>query len=135
MRVVLDTNVFISAILGGKLSVFLDEWRAGQFTLLVSEAIIREYFDVINRPKFRFTAAEITIIRDYLLRTAEFVTPTQTVTAVEADPSDNKFLEAALAGRAICVVSGDKHLLNIGSFQDIEILTAYDFIVLLEALR
>lgn len=43
MRVVLDTNVFVSAILGGKLGIILDEWRAGQFTLLVSEAIVREY--------------------------------------------------------------------------------------------
>ena len=51
MRVVLDTNVFVSAILGGKLGVILDEWRAEQFTLLVSEAIVREYLEPIRKIK------------------------------------------------------------------------------------
>ncbi len=65
MRVVLDTNVFVSAILGGKLGIILDEWRADQFTLLVSEAIVREYLDVIHRPKFKFSPVEIATITEY----------------------------------------------------------------------
>jgi predicted nucleic acid-binding protein len=50
------------------------------------------------------------------------------VTAVEADPSDNKFLEAALEGKAIYLVSGDNHLLDLKTFRGILILTARDFI-------
>jgi len=134
MRVVLDTNIFVSAILGGKLSIILDEWRAGQFTLLVSEPIVREYLDVISRPKFKIVASEIATITEYLLKTAEFVTPMETIAVIEADPSDNKFLEAALTGNAIYIVSGDHHLLQLHSFRDIKILAAHDFITLLKPL-
>jgi predicted nucleic acid-binding protein len=65
-------------------------------------------------------------------RKAEFVSPTESVHAVEADPSDNKFLEAALAGQAVCVVSGDSHLLQLKSFRGISIFTAREFIERLE---
>ena len=50
MRVVLDTNIFISSILGGRLKIIVDEWKAGKFKLVVSEAIAREYLDVITVP-------------------------------------------------------------------------------------
>lgn len=132
MRVVLDTNVFVSAILGGKLGIILDEWRADQFTLLVSEAIVREYLDVIHRPKFKFSPVEIATITEYLLKMAEFVTPMETISVVEADPSDNKFLEAALAGKVIYVVSGDHHLLQLETFREIKIIQAHEFITLLQ---
>ncbi|MBK7896717.1 MAG: putative toxin-antitoxin system toxin component, PIN family [Anaerolineaceae bacterium] len=132
MRVVLDTNVFVSAILGGKLGVILDEWRADQFTLLVSEAIVREYLDVIHRPKFKFSLAETATITEYLLKTAEFVTPMEKINVVEADPSDNKFLETAVAGKAIYVVSGDHHLLQLETFREIKIIKAHEFIALLQ---
>ena len=128
MRVVLDTNVFISAVLGGKLGIIIGTWRAGKFTLIVSDAVASEYLDVIHRPKFGFTKLEIKSITDYLLKDAEFVTPLEAVSVITADPSDNKFLEAALAGNAIYVVSGDNHLLQIKSFREITILTAHEFI-------
>jgi uncharacterized protein len=132
MRVVLDTNIFASALLGGRLCVIIDKWRAGAFTLVVSEAIAREYLEVVNRPKFKIPSAEIAVTTDYLLKTAEFVTPLKTVTIVEADPTDNKFLEAALAGKAVYVVSGDSHLLDLKTFHDILIITAREFIERLE---
>ena len=77
MRVVLDTNVFISAFLGGRLRVIVDAWKTGKFTLVISEAIAREYLNVLNRPKFKITAREIAPTTDYLLKRAEFVTPTK----------------------------------------------------------
>ena len=62
-----------------------------------------------------------------LLHKAEFVTPLETILAVEADPSDNKFLEAALAGRPRRIVSGDKHLLTLSAYRGIAIITAREF--------
>ena len=59
MRVVLDTNVFISAVLGGRLGVIIDDWKAGEFVLIITEPIAREYLDVINRPKFKIPENEI----------------------------------------------------------------------------
>jgi uncharacterized protein len=128
MRVVIDTNVFVSALLGGRLRIIVDDWKAKKFTLIVSEAVVREYLEVINRPKFKIPAQEIEAVTDYLLKTAEFVTPLEDVYAIEADPSDNKFLEAALQGTAKYVVSGDEHLLELKIFRDISIISARKFI-------
>jgi len=47
MRIVLDTNVFVSALLGGKLGIIIDKWKAKKFNLIISEDIMREYMEVI----------------------------------------------------------------------------------------
>ena len=133
MRVVLDTNVFISAVLGGRLGVIVDEWKAGKFTLIITDSIVREYLDVINRPKFKIPQNEIVAATDYLLRTAEFVTPQEEIHVIVADLTDNKFLEAAAAGKVDFIVSGDNHLLELKSFRDIPIITAREFITWLES--
>lgn len=111
MRVVLDTNVFVSMALGGTVGRINDAWKAGAFTLVVSDAIVSEYLDVLQRPKLHLTADIVSVLLARVQRKAEFVESTESVHAVEADPTDNKFLEAALAGQAIYVVSGDSHLL------------------------
>ena len=64
MRVVLDTNIFISAILGGRLGIIIDEWRAGKFKLIITDEIAREYLDVINRPKFKIPQIEILTVNE-----------------------------------------------------------------------
>lgn len=135
MRVVLDTNIFVSAVLGGRLGVIIDEWKKGKFTLIISEAIVREYLDVINRPKFKISAEEITAVTDYLFKTGEFVTPGETITVIDADPSDNKFIEAALVGAAHYVVSGDSHLLDLEIYRAIRMITARDFIARLQSVN
>jgi putative PIN family toxin of toxin-antitoxin system len=127
VRIVLDTNIFISAVLGGTLGIIMDEWRAGKFTLIALADIAREYLDVIHRAKFKIAEGEIAAVIDYLLRTTEFVTPKEDVNIVAADPSDNKFLEAALAGYADFIVSGDGHLLELKQFRNIPVITAREF--------
>lgn len=74
MRVVLDTNILVSSVLGGALRTIVDAWKAGKFTLIVSEAIVSEYLDVFSRPKFEISADEMITTTEYLLKTAEFVT-------------------------------------------------------------
>lgn len=132
MLVVLDTNVFISAIMGGRLGIIIDEWKAGKFKLIVTDSIAREYLEVINRPKFNIPMDEIIAATDYLLQIAEFVTPEEEILVIVADPTDNKFIEAAVAGRVDYIVSGDGHLLELGSFREIPIITARNFIDLIE---
>jgi putative PIN family toxin of toxin-antitoxin system len=133
MRIVLDTNIFISAVLGGRLGVIVDEWKAGKFTLIITDAIAREYLDVINRPKFKIPENEIIATTDYLLQTAEFVTAQEEISFIVADPTDNKFLEAAIAGKANLIVSGDNHLLELKSFREVPIITAREFITQLKS--
>ena len=132
MRIVLDTNIFISAVLGGRLGIIIDEWKAGKFKLIVTDAVAREYLDVINRPKFNIAQGEIVAVTDYLLQLAEFVTPEEEIHVIVADPTDDKFLEAAVAGRVNYIVSGDKHLLELESFREIPIITAREFVGLFE---
>lgn len=132
MRVVLDTNIFISAVLGGKVGIIIDEWKAGKFTLVVNDEIAHEYLDVIIRPKFKIPEIEIVSLTDYLLQTAEFVTSEEKINVIVADATDNKFIEAAVAGKVKYIVSGDKHLLDLENFRGIQIIKASEFIDLLK---
>lgn len=133
MRVVLDTNIFISSMLGGRLRIIVDQWKTGKFKLVVSEAIAREYLDVLNRPKFKIQPIEIVTVTEFLLQNAEFVTPRDKIIVIVADPTDNKFLEAAVAGKVDYIVSGDNHLLELDSFREIPVIKAADFVKLLNS--
>ena len=132
MRVVLDTNIFVSMSLGGRVGKLYIAWKARQFTLIVSDEIHSEYLDVLSRPKLHLAAETISIVTAHLQRKAKFVIPSEAIKVIDADPSDNKFLEAALAGKADCVVSGDSHLLDLKTFHGIPVLTAREFIERLE---
>ena len=128
MRVVIDTNIMVSAYLGGALKVIIVAWKSGKFTLVVSDAIADEYREVLRRPKFQIEQTELDDFFSLLLDKAEFVIPVENLNVVTEDPSDNKFIEAAIAGKARLIVSGDNHLLELKSFKDIPIITARDFI-------
>jgi putative PIN family toxin of toxin-antitoxin system len=132
MRVVIDTNIMVSAYLGSALKVIIASWKSRRFTLVVSDAIADEYREVLQRPKFQIEQTELDDFFSLLLDKAEFVIPLETINVVTDDPSDNKFIEAAIAGKVKLIVSGDNHLLELKSFKDIPIITARDFIKWLE---
>jgi putative PIN family toxin of toxin-antitoxin system len=127
MRVVIDTNIIVSAYLGGILETVIVRWKAGRFTLIVSDEIADEYHNVLTRPKFKIERAEIDDFFSLLLSRAEFVEPVEGVDAIKSDVSDNKFLEAAIAGQVDFIVSGDNHLLDLGMFREIPIITPRQF--------
>lgn len=128
MRVVIDTNSMVSAYLGGALKVIIVAWKSGKFTLVVSDSIANEYQEVLQRPKFQIEQSELDDFFSLLLDKAEFVIPLETINLVVDDPSDNKFLEAAIEGKVKLIVSGDSHLLDVKTFRNISIITAKDFI-------
>jgi putative PIN family toxin of toxin-antitoxin system len=80
----------------------------------------------------KFSEDEIIATTHYLLQTAEFITPQEETDVIVADPTDNKFLEAAVAGKVDFIVSGDSHLLELKSFRGLPIITARKFIIQLE---
>jgi uncharacterized protein len=127
-RVVIDTNVMVSAFLGGGLETIIVAWTAGKFTLIVSNQVVSEYLEVLSRPRFKITQAELDNFAALILIKAEFVLPEESIHAVEADPSDNKFIEAAVAGQADHIVSGDKHLLDLKEYKGISIITPRAFL-------
>lgn len=129
MRVVLDTNIIVSAYLGGSLEAIIVAWKSGKFTLVVSAEIVDEYLSVLKRPKFKLELTEIEDFSALLLDKAEFVIPLEHVNAVIGDDTDNKFLDAAVTGDANVIVSGDGHLLELKTFKDISIITPRDFLL------
>lgn len=131
MRVVVDTNVMVSAYLGGALKTLIIAWKSGKFTLVLSDAIAEEYREVLKRPKFKIEHHELNDFFALLLDGAEFVIPLETVDIITDDPSDNKFIEAAISGEAELIISGDNHLLELKSFRNISIISAREFITLL----
>lgn len=97
-----------------------------------SADIARETIDVIHRPKFNIPEDEIKAIADDFLRTAEFVTPEAEINIITIDLTYNHFLEAALAGNADPIVSGDSHFLERKEFRNRPIITAREFTARLE---
>ncbi|HRQ24999.1 MAG TPA: putative toxin-antitoxin system toxin component, PIN family, partial [Anaerolineales bacterium] len=122
------TNIIVSAYLGGSLEAIIVAWKSGRFTLIVSAAIMGEYLEVLQRPKFNIERAEIEDFSALLLDKAEFVIPLEQINAILADPSDNKFLNAAVAGYANLIVSGDGHLLELKTFRDIRVISGREFL-------
>lgn len=90
--------------------------------------MISEYFEVLNRPKFNLKQETIDKITRYIYQFSEFVVPEEEIRFIEDDPKDDKFLEAAVSGKADFIVSGDSHLLAIKQFRSIPIITGREFI-------
>ena len=139
IRVVLDANVIVSAILnpsGTPAAVFRALKKDESFLLLISDAILVELERVLLYPKLqkihRKTPAQVKELIEELGELAVW-TPGQVVLeVVEEDPSDNRYLECAVEGEAHFLVSGDRHLLSLKSFQDIQIVDPSSFIAALE---
>jgi putative PIN family toxin of toxin-antitoxin system len=132
MRVVVDTNVFISGFRNsGKPRIVLEQAVAGAYTLILSEMIRLEIEAILSR-KLGWSKPIADPRFEQLVGLAETVCPAHTVTDCD-DPDDNMFLEAAVEGCADCVVSGDGHLLRMKTFRGIEILTVSDFLLRLES--
>jgi putative PIN family toxin of toxin-antitoxin system len=132
MRVVLDTNVFISGFRNsGKPRMVLEQAVAGAFILILSEMIRLEIEAILTR-KLGWSKPIMDPQFKNLMDIAETVRPAHTVTECD-DPDDSMFLEAAVEGRAECIVSGDGHLLRMKTFRRIEIATVSDFLPPLES--
>lgn len=127
-RVVLDTNIIISSVLGGALVLIQEKQDEKKFTVVVTTDVISEYFEVLNRPKFNLKQETIDKITRYIYQFSEFVVPEEEIRFIEDDPKDDRFLEAAVSGKVDFIVSGDSHLLAIKQFRSIPIITGREFI-------
>lgn len=137
MRVVLDTNTLVSALLfTGISSELVSLWQDGIITLLLSRDILDEYLRVLSYPKFKLSEEEIKkLLQEEILPYAEVVKPKRRLRVVQRDPSDNKFLECAIAGKTRVIISGDKDLLSLGRYRRIRIQTPAQFLAENSALR
>jgi putative PIN family toxin of toxin-antitoxin system len=123
MRIVLDTNVFISGVFfSGPPYQILDAWRDGRAQLLVSSEIMLEYQQVGERLAKQFPGVELGPILNLLTYTAEIISAPDLPEKVCSDSDDDKFLSCAVAGNANCIVSGDKHLLDVSGYRGVKVV-------------
>ena len=141
MNVVLDTNVVASAIMtgGGVPAQVFRAWLSGQFDLLLSAAVLLEIADVLHRPHIRARMAlsdeELEELLGSLRGNARWLDNIPEVPVLIADPKDTKFLALAKAAGAHAIVSGDAHLLDLGTYEGIPVLTPAQFLDVLEQER
>jgi putative PIN family toxin of toxin-antitoxin system len=124
-RVVIDTNVIISSLLfGGVPGELIPLWKEDIIQPLISKDILNEYLKVLAYPKFELTENEIRflIYREILPYFKDIIVKRQK-RIIKADPTDDKFIACARAGQAAYIISGDIHLLNMGSFGSIEVVS------------
>ncbi len=132
MRVVLDTNIFVSGIhWTGSSEKILRAGVEGKFELVSSLPIIEEIVRVLMSFKMPLDADDISWWESLILEKSLVVVPTEEVDIVKSDPDDNKFIEAALEAKADFIVSQDKHLLVIKEYQRIKIVHPDDFLKML----
>lgn len=128
MRIVLDTNVLISAYLyGGVPRQILEQGRTGKIDILTSKQTEREFVRVLSYEKFALSAQEILPIINDFRTIAEEIIITSTARLIEEDVSDNLFLNLALDGEANLIISGDKHLKGLGKYGKIRIIDTGTF--------
>ena len=130
IKVVIDTNVVISALLfGGLPGELIDRWKSKIIAPLASKEIIEEYIRVLAYPKFELSTQEIEyILYQEILPYFEIVTSHPHENIVHADPKDDKFVHCALSGNAKFIISGDDHLLSLESFETVRILSPLEFL-------
>jgi len=124
-KVVLDTNVIVSALLfKGKLSVIVNLWKEGRINPVLSKETFKELIKVLAYPKFSLTKDEIKkLVEEEIVPYFELISSTTAVKNVCQDPDDDKFLSCALSASADFVVSGDKDLNKIKQYENIKIVT------------
>ena len=136
MRAVIDAGVLISGLIrpNGAPGGVLGALRDGRFVIIYSTDILVEVIDVLGRARFRqkyhIVPEDIAALIDLVRLRGELVNPQEKVSACR-DSKDDKYLEAALAARADCVVSGDLDLLDLNPFQGIPVMPPAEFLAML----
>ena len=128
IRAVLDTNVVLSGLLWhGTPHALLERVREGTLTFISSPALLAELAEVIARPQFDAILARSNTSRERSLaelrELAEVIAPPPLAQPVCRDPDDDAVLALGVAAKADFIVSGDRDLLSLESFQNIPIVT------------
>lgn len=125
VRVVADTNVYISAILfGGKPERIINMARNGKIELLISPDILAEVARVL-KGKFGWTEEQVRVTLAEISSITTLITPKIRLNVITEDKADNLFLECALAGGAKYIVSGDtRHLQPLKEYKGIRSFVA-----------
>ncbi|MCX6809672.1 MAG: putative toxin-antitoxin system toxin component, PIN family [Candidatus Berkelbacteria bacterium] len=127
MRVLLDTNILISAVLfGGKPRTILKLVLSGKVIAITSEVLIRELIEVL-RLKFNVQNEVLLMLENLIRQSFILVSSTEAIEILQDEP-DNRVLEAAQEGKCDFIVTGDKEFLSLGKFRGIRIIDTANFL-------
>ncbi|KPK11166.1 MAG: hypothetical protein AMJ56_06600 [Anaerolineae bacterium SG8_19] len=138
MRVVLDANIYISALISdkGNPAAIINSWLSGQFDILISQPIIDELLRVTSyeriQNKYRKVKEARLEFAELIAKQGVWIEPVKKLSVVTRDESDNIYVECAVEGVAQYIVSGDEHLLALSEFQGIIVLSPASFVTLLK---
>lgn len=137
MRIVIDTNVLISAFLSREAPPYriFELTRTGDMILVMLQPIYQELERVIRYPHLQARAnydeQQVKRFLRGIKRTSLWISVDQTLAVIESDETDNRFIELAVAGKARYIITGDKrHLLPLRRYQGIEIVSPTEFLAL-----
>ncbi len=130
MRIILDTNVFISGIFfSGPPSQILKAWEKQSLQIVLCRQILDEYQRVADELSSKYPLVDITPIIELLMVYGQFIDTKGVDISICEDPDDDKFIECAIAGKCKIIVSGDAHLLKLAGYKGVKIMKPRDFIV------
>ena len=131
-RIVIDTNVFISAIIGHHsypFKIFSELIASGKYQMCISEKLLEEYVNVSQREKFlkypEFTQRTVDLISS-IKKIATIVSPTTEISYIK-DDADNRLLEIAVTANACCIITGNTKDFNFDEYNGIKIFTPKEF--------
>ena len=129
MKVVIDTNIFVSSFFGGNPKKIIDLWKEEKITLCLSGDILNEYIEVLRRIGLK-DASELEELLSLFSKGFNmlFTTKTPKVKIIKNDPDDDKFIECAVALKADVVITGDGEVLAVKEYMGIRILTPQQFL-------
>ena len=127
MRVVVDTNVFVSSFFGGYPRQVIDLWRQGGMTLCLSKEIVDEYIRVLQR--LGLEEKELEEILSLFARGFHclFTSKTPSLRIIDEDPADDKLFECAVALKAEYIISGDAAVVRVENYMGIKVIGLKEF--------
>ena len=132
MKIVIDTNVIISAVFfGGQPRRFIEHFFNDEFTAFASPEIVKEYVETYEAVHKKYESKGNLEILQKIIEKTEMMLPQKKI-AVCRDKDDDKFISCAIEGNCLYIVSGDNDLLSLGKVENVEIITIADFLKMLE---
>jgi putative PIN family toxin of toxin-antitoxin system len=129
VKIVLDTNVFVSGVFfSGPPHQILQAWRGSKVQLVISPEILAEYSRVGEELGEQFPAVDLRPVLELVTLNAEMVSPAGSAESICSDPDDDKFFLCAISAPCKVIVSGDKHLLVKSGYGGVQVLKPRDFV-------
>jgi len=130
IKVVIDTNVFISSFFGGNSKKIIDLWKKGEIKLCLSREIVDEYVEVLKRLGLQ-NESELQELLNIFSEGHNiiFSALTPSLKIIEQDPDDNMFIECAVALKCSYIISGDNHLKSLKNYMGIKIVNPKEFLI------